>query len=328
MTGAVVSISIELSGATWCRPGAERAVGAQDHLVAAVAVHHGARAREQRAGGAGPSTRTQRPNENGSLRSKNAELLAGLDEAVADQLLRVADLAGHRLRRAIVSPTRPRSLASTTLASTRIGLSGFLAAASRGFGFFGSTLGGSITGRGASNGKCAIEAGRLRHGRARRVGGGREPAREAGVVARRGRIELGFERRDPRASAASFASTSGVVTIAVGLGTPEYGIWPVSLTLLKKREEPDRTPSARSGRTCGRGSARTRRVRPRNARPSVLTRSTTYSTRYSSETMPPSWLCMWLRLKPVASRCSCVGVGQQVAGELPGDELVEAAGCG
>ena len=65
-------------------------------------------------------------------------------------------------------------------------------------------------------------------------------------------------------------------------------------------------------------------LRPRKARPSVLTRSTTYSVRYSSATMPPSWLCMWLRLKPVAIRCSCVGVGQEIAGELPGDEVVDA----
>ena len=35
-------------------------------------------------------------------------------------------------------------------------------------------------------------------------------------------------------TAASFSRAAASVTITVGLGTPEYGIWPVSFTLLKK----------------------------------------------------------------------------------------------
>ena len=38
---------------------------------------------------------------------------------------------------------------------------------------------------------------------------------------------------------------------------------------------------------------------------------------------PPSLVVTWQRLKPVAINCSSLGVGQQVAGELLDDELVE-----
>ena len=38
--------------------------------------------------------------------------------------------------------------------------------------------------------------------------------------------------------------------------------------------------------------------------------------------LPPSLVWRWRRLKAVARTCSRLGVGEQVAGELPGDELV------
>ena len=43
----------------------------------------------------------------------------------------------------------------------------------------------------------------------------------------------------------------------------------------------------------------------------VSTRSTTYSVWYSAAMAPPSWLIMWLRLKPVAIFCSRVGSGSR-----------------
>ena len=43
----------------------------------------------------------------------------------------------------------------------------------------------------------------------------------------------------------------------------------------------------------------------------VSTRSTTYSTRYSSSTIPNSLLVRWFRLKPVAMSWSSVGLGSK-----------------
>ena len=54
-----------------------------------------------------------------------------------------------------------------------------------------------------------------------------------------------------------------------------------------------------------------------------MVRSATYSVRHSSSIDPPSLVWRWWRLKAVARTCSRVGSGQEVAGKLPGDELVE-----
>ena len=54
----------------------------------------------------------------------------------------------------------------------------------------------------------------------------------------------------------------------------------------------------------------------------VLVRSATYSTRNSSSMLPPSLVWRWWRLNAVARTWSRRGPGQQVAGQLPGDELV------
>ena len=45
--------------------------------------------------------------------------------------------------------------------------------------------------------------------------------------------------------------------------------------------------------------------------PIVFTRSTTYATRNSSSTMPPSSFCMCMRLNAVARRCSFVAFGSR-----------------
>ena len=63
-------------------------------------------------------------------------------------------------------------------------------------------------------------------------------------------------------------------------------------------------------------------VSPIQARPTVRTRSATYSTRYSSSMIPPSELITWLRPKPVAMRWSSVGGRQQIARQLLGQEAV------
>ena len=107
------------------------------------------------------STRTQRLTENGSLRSKSATFLPASMKLSPTSCCASPTLPGTVFVGRSMSPTRPRSLASTTLASTRIGLGGFLTAGgfTGGFGFFGSTFGGSITGRGVSNGKWAMRPG-------------------------------------------------------------------------------------------------------------------------------------------------------------------------
>ena len=130
--------------------GAERAVGAQQHLVAARPFITAPERVSSGPAVPARSTRTQRPTENGSLRSKNATFLPASMKLSPTSCCASPTLPGTVFVGRSMSPTRPRSLASTTLASTRIGLSGFFTA---GGGFFGSTLGGSITGRGASNGK-------------------------------------------------------------------------------------------------------------------------------------------------------------------------------
>ena len=55
----------------------------------------------------------------------------------------------------------------------------------------------------------------------------------------------------------------------------------------------------------------------------VRTRSLAYLARYSPGCAPPSRVIMFRRLKPVATSCSVVGWGKQVAGELLDRELVE-----
>ena len=176
-------------------------------------------------------------NENGSLRSKKPKFLPAVDDGCRRRSrCALADPAGHRLRRALAcrrrgrAPWRRRGWRSVSIGSSRL--------PRRLGGFFGSTLGGSITGAASSSGRCTI-----------RPGGCATAARAASALSR---ASARSRRRTPRASAGSssassgamlarsaaeLASASGVETITVGLGMPEYGIWPVSLTLLKKREE-------------------------------------------------------------------------------------------
>ena len=99
--------------------------------------------------------------------------------------------------------------------------------------------------------------------------------------------------------------------------------WPSLDRVVEEGEEPVVLLAARSGRTCGRGTARSRPSGRATTVPVVLTRSITASMRNCSGSMPPSWLICVLRLKPVAIFCVDRGVRQQVAGELLDGELIE-----
>ena len=52
-------------------------------------------------------------------------------------------------------------------------------------------------------------------------------------------------------------------------------------------------------------------VSPSHAWEVVATRSAAYSTRYSSSIVPPSWVFMWLRLKPDAMRVESFASGRR-----------------
>ncbi len=98
----MISISAELSGDDVMQAGGEGAVRPQHHLVPAVAVHHPARAGQERSRGARlvdpePERHRERP-----VPIEEADLLAGADVAVAHELLRLADLAGNGPGRAIL----------------------------------------------------------------------------------------------------------------------------------------------------------------------------------------------------------------------------------
>ena len=213
----------------------ERAVGAQQDVVAAVAVHHAARAREQRARRCRlRSTRTQRPTENGWLRSNIATVLPAVMKLSPTSCCRLADLA--RARSWSADPCRRRARALPRRRGSRTPGDRSASASARP-----AWAGSSDPASGARRPSPGPRTGSARSGRAawppRRAP--HRPRPRASARSRRRRrptpdsAPLRAPRCAPRAPQASRRLRASV-TIAVGLGTPEYGIWPFSLTLLKK----------------------------------------------------------------------------------------------
>ena len=190
--------------------GGQRAVGAQVDVVAAVAVHHAARSREA----AGPtcrprSTRDPEADRERLVALEEGDLLAGLEEAVAGDLLRQAELARHRLRRPIDVADAAALLGVDRVDEGQHRLGRLALGRRRQLRRPASAD--RCTAFGVSNGKCAI-----------RPGGCATDARAASAAVASQRAKPASKRAAAgstsasssvirAASAASFASSSGVV---------------------------------------------------------------------------------------------------------------------
>src|SRR5262249_32931585 len=113
-------------------------------------------------------------------------------------------------------------------------------------------------------------------------------------------------------SSAIFASCSSFDRSSVGTGVAlvKYDVCPDSSMFWKKAKSWQK-PFCRIASNLWSWHRLHSNVRPRKAVPIVVTRSTTYATRNSSSTTPPSSFCMCSRLNAVARRCSLLAAGSR-----------------